>query len=115
MFSSTDIEVPPPCQLAFFQEVDTMSMMPPGWVRRIDRKLIHPSDSWPLPGHPETMKKSYRRDYFHTSVPWPLLQGHPETMKMEPPPRLFSHQCLEGEFCELRHNGVLRSSRRIPE
>src|SRR5215216_3774687 len=30
--------------------------------------LIHPSDPWPLPGHPEAMKKSYRRDYFHTSA-----------------------------------------------
>jgi hypothetical protein len=33
--------------------------------------LIHPSDPWPSP-------------------------GHPKAMKMEPPPRLFSHQCLEG-------------------
>jgi hypothetical protein len=24
------------------------------------------------------------------------LSGHPEAMKMEPPPRLFSHPCLEG-------------------
>src|SRR5215207_1110209 len=45
----------------------------------------------------------------HRSDPWPLA-GHPEAMKMELPPRVFSHQCLEGEFCELRHNGVLRSS-----
>src|SRR5215212_6152599 len=30
--------------------------------------LIHPSDPWPLAGHPEAMKKSYRRDYFHTSA-----------------------------------------------
>src|SRR5215212_6859821 len=30
--------------------------------------LIHPSDPWPLPGHREAMKKSYRRDYFHTSA-----------------------------------------------
>src|SRR5215216_7904420 len=29
---------------------------------------MHPSDPWPLPGHPEAMKKSYRRDYFHTSA-----------------------------------------------
>src|SRR5215218_6925242 len=29
---------------------------------------IHPSDPWPLAGHPEAMKKSYRRDYFHTSA-----------------------------------------------
>jgi hypothetical protein len=36
----------------------------------------------------------------HSSDPWPL-PGHPEAMKMEPPPRLFSHQCLEGEFCEV--------------
>ena len=28
---------------------------------------------------------------FFNSAPWPL-PGHPETMKMEPPPRLFSHQ-----------------------
>jgi hypothetical protein len=47
--------------------------------------LIHPSDPWPLP-------------------------GHPEAMKMEASPRLYSHQCLEGEFLELRHDGVLRSS-----
>jgi hypothetical protein len=45
----------------------------------------------------------------HPSDPWPLA-GHPEAMKMEPPPRLFSHQCLEVEFCELRVDGVLRSS-----
>src|SRR5215203_5080396 len=30
--------------------------------------LIHPSDPWPLPGHPEAMKMSCRRDYFHTSA-----------------------------------------------
>jgi hypothetical protein len=42
----------------------------------------------------------------HPSDPWPL-PGHPETMKMEPPPRLFSHQCLVGQFSELRLNGVL--------
>jgi hypothetical protein len=36
----------------------------------LPRALIHPSDPWPLP-------------------------GHPETMKMEPLPRLFSHQCME--------------------
>jgi hypothetical protein len=44
----------------------------------------------------------------HPSDPWPL-PGHPEAMKMELPPRLFSRQCLEVEFCELRHYGVLRS------
>src|SRR5215204_1570632 len=43
---------------------------------------IHPSVPWPLPGHPEAMKMSCRRDYFHTSGPWPLLQGHPEGMKI---------------------------------
>jgi hypothetical protein len=52
------------------------------------RRLIHPSDPWPLP-------------------------GHPEAMKMEPPPRLFSHQCVEREFCELRLLGILGSS--LPE
>jgi quinol monooxygenase YgiN len=31
----------------------------------------------------------------HPSDPWPLA-GHPETMKIEPSPRLFSHQCMEG-------------------
>jgi hypothetical protein len=36
----------------------------------------------------------------HPSVLWPG-PGHPETMKMEPPPRLFSHQCLEEEFSEV--------------
>src|SRR5215208_1136381 len=30
--------------------------------------LIHPSVSWPLPGHPKIMKKSYRQGYFHTSA-----------------------------------------------
>ena len=29
---------------------------------------VPPSVPWPLPGHPETMKKSYRRDYFHTGA-----------------------------------------------
>jgi hypothetical protein len=28
---------------------------------------------------------------FFNSAPWPL-PGHPEPMKREPPPRLFSHQ-----------------------
>jgi hypothetical protein len=28
--------------------------------------LIHPSDPWPLAGHPEAMKMSL--DYFHTSA-----------------------------------------------
>jgi hypothetical protein len=39
------------------------------------------------------------------------LAGHPEAMKMEPP-RLFSHQCVEGEFSEVGFPlyGVLRSS-----
>jgi hypothetical protein len=27
--------------------------------------LIHPSVSWPGKGHPEAMKMSYRRGYFH--------------------------------------------------
>ena len=27
--------------------------------------LIHPSDPWPLPGHPEAMKMSYRQGYLH--------------------------------------------------
>src|SRR5215218_151355 len=30
--------------------------------------LIHPSDPWPLPGHPEAMKMGCRRVYFHTSA-----------------------------------------------
>ena len=30
----------------------------------------------------------------HPSVPWPG-KGHPDAMKMEVPPRLFSHQCVE--------------------
>jgi hypothetical protein len=30
--------------------------------------LIHPSDPWPLEGHPEAMNMSFRRDYFHTSA-----------------------------------------------
>ena len=30
--------------------------------------LIHPSDPWPLPGHPEAMKMSRRQGYFHTSA-----------------------------------------------
>jgi hypothetical protein len=29
---------------------------------------IHPSDPWPLPSHPEAMKMSCRRGYFHTSA-----------------------------------------------
>jgi hypothetical protein len=36
-------------------------------------RLIHPSDPWPLP-------------------------GHPESMKLEPPLRLFSRQYLEREI-----------------
>src|SRR5215213_6800417 len=28
--------------------------------------LIHPSDPWPLPGHPEAMKMGCRGGYFHT-------------------------------------------------
>jgi hypothetical protein len=49
--------------------------------------------------------------FIHRSVPWPGT-GHPEVMKMELPPRLFSHQCLEDEFSEveLPLYGVLRSS-----
>jgi hypothetical protein len=31
--------------------------------------------------------------------PWPTLSSH-----------LYSPECLEGEFCELRVDGVLRSS-----
>jgi hypothetical protein len=30
--------------------------------------LIHPSDPWPLPGHPETMKMETPQGYFHTSA-----------------------------------------------
>src|ERR687898_1070569 len=45
----------------------------------------------------------------YPSDPWPL-PGHPEAMKMGLPPRLYSHQCVEGKFCELRHHGVLGSS-----
>src|SRR5215208_2852423 len=29
--------------------------------------LLHPSDPWPLAGHPEAMKMSCRRAYFHAS------------------------------------------------
>jgi hypothetical protein len=28
-----------------------------------------------------------------------------------PPTKVCSPECVEGEFCELRHNGVLGSSR----
>src|SRR5215218_8902683 len=35
--------------------------------------LIHPSDPWPLPGHPEAMKMGCRRVYFHTSA-WGILR-----------------------------------------
>src|SRR5215212_4883574 len=38
------------------------------------------------------------------------LAGPPRSYEKELPPRLFSHQCLEEKFCELRHYGVLRSS-----
>jgi hypothetical protein len=56
MFSSTDTEVPSSMPTpTFLYRVDTMSMMPPGGIRRIDQKLIHPSawkygilGSWPL-------------------------------------------------------------------
>jgi hypothetical protein len=30
-------------------------------------RSIHPSDPWPLPGHPEAMKMSCRQGYFHIS------------------------------------------------
>jgi hypothetical protein len=30
--------------------------------------LLHPSDPWPLPGHPEAIKMSCRRAYFHASA-----------------------------------------------
>jgi hypothetical protein len=40
----------------------------PEEVPGIPLTLIHPSDPWPLPGHPEAMKMSCRRDYFHTSA-----------------------------------------------
>jgi hypothetical protein len=39
------------------------------------------TSSW-VPGFPLTL--------IHPSDPWPLA-GHPEAMKMELPPRLFSH------------------------
>src|SRR5215216_3504638 len=38
-----------------------------------------------------------------------VLAGPPRSHEKELPPRLFSHQCLEGEFCEHRHDGVLRT------
>jgi hypothetical protein len=62
-------------------------------------------------------REKYRADFGYEaslmpidpSDPWPS-SGHPETMKMEPPPRLFSHQYVEVEFCELRLIGFLGNS-----
>src|SRR5919107_2967684 len=36
-------------------------------------------------------------------------QGPPRSYENELPQRLFFHQCREGEFCELRNDGVLGS------
>src|SRR5215208_6538664 len=38
------------------------------------------------------------------------LARPPRNHEKELPPRLFSHQCLEGKFCEHRHDGVLRTT-----
>ena len=39
------------------------------WLIPTLRTSIHPSDPWPLAGHPEAMKMSCRRQgYFHTSA-----------------------------------------------
>ena len=54
-------------------------------VGDLPRPSIHPSDSWPS-------------------------QGHPKTMKIVLLPRLFSHQCLEGAFYELRQLHILGNS-----
>jgi hypothetical protein len=51
---------------------------------------IHPSDPWPLAGHPEAMKMSL--DYFHTSA-----------YKRNNANFAFT------EFCEVRLREVLRS------
>src|SRR5688500_16296224 len=37
------------------------------------------------------------------------LAGPPRSHENKLPPRLFSHQCLEYEFCELRLLGILGS------
>jgi hypothetical protein len=46
------------------------------------------------------MKEISGQEQDHPSDPGPL-PGHPEAMKIEPPPRLFSHQCVEGGFSEV--------------
>jgi hypothetical protein len=50
-----------------FRELPT-SMLPSAEARHTCRRPIHRSEPWPLAGHPETMKMSRRRVYFHTSA-----------------------------------------------
>src|SRR5918993_186248 len=42
------------------------------------------------------------------------LAGPPRSHENGAAPRLFSHQCPAGVFCELRVDGVLRSSHPAP-
>src|SRR5829696_1143122 len=75
-------------------------------------ELIHPSDPWPLAGHPEARKMSCRRNCFHTSGPWPLLQGHPEGMKIIRGPRLGPTSALLGAAKARTHTSVTQEPHR---
>jgi hypothetical protein len=67
------------------------------------------------PGHPEAMKMSCREGYFHTSDPWPLLQGHPEGMKIMRGRRLGPTSALLGAAKEPVHASVSREPHRHPK
>src|SRR5829696_1671784 len=109
MFSCADIQVFLLLPTCVFSNESETPMMPLGGLRRIDRRLIHRS-AWR-----DCMKSSWRSPDGGSSVA-------PNT-KIEPSEAVFRawwstastpirsfHTVSEGEFCELRHNGVLRSS-----
>src|SRR5215208_7675939 len=57
---------------------------------------------------PDAMKKSCRQGYFHTSGPWPLLQGHPEGMKIRRGRRLGPTSALLGATKAPTHTSSVR-------
>jgi hypothetical protein len=55
----------PPCSM----RLRPVCMMTVVESLRFRRSAIHPSGSWPLPGHPEAMKMSRREKAIFISVP----------------------------------------------
>src|SRR5215203_6001870 len=60
-------------------------------------------------------ERQRREGYFHTSGPWPLLQGHPEGMKMRRRSPWSDASALLGAAKEPVHTSVTQEPHRHPK